>query len=132
MRTLLLALICSMLVLGCVSTRRQSGDFTEFLRQELVTRGAAVPVDAVLPSIRGTWTYGPTKFGDFHIFLRSKKLEEIDPLFTAALGQPQRTRDGQPGSKPLRIYSRRAVGVSLLIVGKENGVWIGLAHREPQ
>ena len=48
-------------------------------------------------------------------------VEDVDALLTAALGEPQKRRDGQPGLEPIRIYNKRRVGVSLLIVGKDKG-----------
>lgn len=125
-------LICSALLLGCSATRHQSGDFTGFLRQQLLTRNAQVATNASLPLIRGTWTYEPNDDGGFHIFLRDHRLEEVDTLLTAALGEPQRKRDAQPGLKPIRIYHKRRVGVSLFIVGKTNGVWIGCTASQSQ
>jgi hypothetical protein len=130
MRSLLTFLICSALLLGCSSTRRETGDFTGFLRQQLIARGAGVPTELPLPAIRGTWTYGPTEFGDFQILLYEHKIEEIDELLTAALGEPQRKRDAHSGLEALRIYHKKRVGVSLFIVGKEKGVWIGIPNSQ--
>ena len=98
---------------------------TNFLRQQLLLRGGHVATNAVLPAIRGTWTYQPTDYGGCQIFLRDHDLDEVDRLFLAAFGEPQKKRDAQPGLKSLRIYNRSRVGVTLLIVRKDNGVWIG-------
>ena len=117
-------LICSLLLVGCITTHRQRGDFTGFLRQELLLRGGQIRIDAALPVVRGTWTYEPTDYGGCHIFLRNHKLEQVDALLAAAFGEPQK-RDERPGKEPVRIYNKSKVGVSLLIVGKNNGVWIG-------
>ena len=62
-----------------------------------------------------------TDYSGCHIFLRDHTVEDVDALLTAALGEPPKRRDGQPGLEPMRIYNKQRVGVSLLIVGKDKG-----------
>ena len=132
MRSFWSAIACSVLLFGCTAARPQSGDFTKFLRQQLLTRGGRIATNAVLPLIRGTWTYKPNDDGGCHVFLRDHTVEEVDALLIAALGEPQKRRDGRPGLEPVRIYNARRVGVSLLVVGKANGVFFGFPDSQSQ
>jgi len=89
MRSFWSAITCSVLLLGCTAARRQSGDFTGFLHQQLLIRGGQITTNAVLPPIRGTWTYKPTEDGGCHIFLRDHTVEEVDALLIRGYPQKQ-------------------------------------------
>jgi hypothetical protein len=125
MRTRLsIPLVVAIVVLcGCATTHKHSGDFGSFLQQELVKRGARLTSSSALLPIQAEWTFTPDEFG-FVAFIYGDRLRELDAWFRQACGEPKISVERNGDNQPQRVYDSKVIGVALQYVREEKGVTI--------
>src|SRR5262245_8156843 len=118
-----LGLLILLILSGCASTEKQTGNLSDFVMSEVSTYGVDIPDEDAVPAVSGIWTFKRDRYG-FLIDVEQGDFDQISTMLQAMLGSPEVSVENNFDGQPQRLFVVKDSGAQIQCVKTKDATQI--------